>query len=88
MTARHPVVILRAGPARRVHADGAPQGFFAHFRRLPRPNVQLESNVLRMLPTLIAETGLLSFISRHHLTSRSARTGLMEVALKEITMSA
>ncbi len=55
-------------------------------RRLPRPNVQVESNVLLMLPTLIAETGLLSFISRHHLTTRSARNGLMEVGLKETTM--
>lgn len=52
-------------------------------RRLPRPRVKVESTMLLMLPTLIAETGLLSFISRHHLGPRS---GLKEVPLKETTM--
>jgi len=55
-------------------------------RRLPRPDVQVESTMLLMLPTLIAQTGLLSFISRHHLKARSSRTGLKEVAIKETTM--
>lgn len=55
-------------------------------RRLPRPQVQVESTMLLMLPTLIAQTGLLSFISRHHLGARSARSGLKEVPLKETTM--
>lgn len=55
-------------------------------RRLPRPDVQVESTMLLMLPTLIAQTGLLSFISRHHLNARSARTGLKEVAIRETTM--
>jgi DNA-binding transcriptional LysR family regulator len=55
-------------------------------RRLPRPTVQVESTMLLMLPTLIAETGLLSFISRDHLQSKSARTGLKEVVLRETTM--
>jgi DNA-binding transcriptional LysR family regulator len=54
-------------------------------RRLPRPQVQVESTMLLMLPTLIAETGLLSFISRHHLGS-PALPGLKEVPLKETTM--
>ncbi|RYY98023.1 MAG: LysR family transcriptional regulator [Comamonadaceae bacterium] len=54
-------------------------------RRLPRPQVQVESTMLLMLPTLIAETGLLSFISRHHL-SQARRTGLKEIPLKETTM--
>lgn len=54
-------------------------------RRLPRPQVQVESTMLLMLPTLIAQTGLLSFISRHHLGSRAA-PGLKEVPLKETTM--
>ena len=54
-------------------------------RRLPRPQVQVESTMLLMLPTLIAETGLLSFISRHHLRSK-ALPGLKEVPLKETTM--
>jgi DNA-binding transcriptional LysR family regulator len=55
-------------------------------RRLPRPQVQVESTMLLMLPTLIAQTGLLSFISRHHLGNRAARSGLKEIPLKETTM--
>lgn len=55
-------------------------------RRLPRPQVQVESTMLLMLPTLIAETGLLSFISRHHLQGKTVRYGLKEVPLKETTM--
>ena len=53
-------------------------------RRLPRPQVQVESSTLLMLPTLIAETGLLSFISRHHLGPKTPE--LQEVPLKETTM--
>ena len=41
--------------------------------------------MLLMLPTLIAQTGLLSFISRHHLGTK-ARSGLKEIPLKETTM--
>lgn len=52
-------------------------------RRLPRPVVQVESTMLLMLPPLIAETGLLSFVSRHHV---GPGTRLREVALKETTM--
>jgi len=55
-------------------------------RHLPRPRVQVESTMLLMLPTLIAQTGLLSFISRQHLAPKAARTGLKEVPLKETTM--
>jgi len=55
-------------------------------RRLPRPQVQVESTMLLMLPTLIAQTGLLSFISRHHLSAKPGRAGLKEIALKETTM--
>jgi DNA-binding transcriptional LysR family regulator len=55
-------------------------------RRLPRPTVQVESTMLLMLPALIAQTGLLSFISRHHLSARPGRFGLKEIALKETTM--
>lgn len=54
--------------------------------RLPRPRVQVESTMLLMLPTLIAETGLLSFISRHHLSSDQNGGKLKEIALKEMTM--
>ena len=56
-------------------------------RRLPRPDVQVESTMLLMLPTLIAETGLLSFISRHHLGAKGAGSGLKEIPLKETTMT-
>lgn len=51
-------------------------------KRLPRPRVQVESTMLLMLPALIAQTGLLSFVSRHHL----AGSGLKEVAVKEAVM--
>ena len=55
-------------------------------KRLPRPRVQVESTMLLMLPALIAETGLLSFISRHHLDPSDGRSPLREVPLKETTM--
>lgn len=55
-------------------------------KRLPRPQVQVESTMLLMLPALIAETGLLSFISRHHLGAPEGRAPLKEVAIKETTM--
>jgi DNA-binding transcriptional LysR family regulator len=55
-------------------------------RHLPRPRVQVETTMLLMLPALIAETGLLSFISRHHLEGRQSGTQLKEIPLKETTM--
>ncbi|MEK8033996.1 LysR substrate-binding domain-containing protein [Ideonella sp. DXS29W] len=55
-------------------------------KRLPRPRVQVESTMLLMLPALIEQTGLLSFISRHHLHSRTGRTLLKEIPIKEATM--
>ena len=55
-------------------------------KRLPRPRVQVESTMLLMLPTLIERTGLLSFISRHHLQARGGRPLLKEVPIKEATM--
>ena len=55
-------------------------------KHLPRPQVQVESTMLLMLPTLIEQTGLLSFISRHHLVGRGAKSGLKEVSIKEATM--
>jgi DNA-binding transcriptional LysR family regulator len=55
-------------------------------KHLPRPQVQVESTMLLMLPTLIEQTGLLSFISRHHLVGRAGKSGLKEVAIKEATM--
>jgi DNA-binding transcriptional LysR family regulator len=55
-------------------------------KRLPRPRVQVESTMLLMLPSLIVQTGLLSFISRHHLGRRGGNPGLKEVEIKEATM--
>ena len=55
-------------------------------KRLPRPRVQVESTMLLVLPALIAETGLLSFISRHHLDVAKGKAPLREVQLKETTM--
>jgi DNA-binding transcriptional LysR family regulator len=54
--------------------------------RLPRPRVQIEVSSLLALPSLIAETRLLSFISRDHLARRQAGAALREVQLKETTM--
>jgi DNA-binding transcriptional LysR family regulator len=48
-------------------------------QRLPRPRVQVETTMLLMLPALIVQTGLLSFISRHHL---QGIPGLKEVPVK------
>lgn len=53
---------------------------------LPRPQVQVETSMLLMLPALIVQTGLLSFISRHHLTGPSRIPGLREVPLEGATM--
>jgi DNA-binding transcriptional LysR family regulator len=54
-------------------------------KHLPRPNVQVEASMLLILPALIAETGLLSFVSRHHL-SPTPGAQLKEVKLRETTM--
>lgn len=55
-------------------------------KRLPRPQVQVESSMLLTLPALIAQTGLLSFVSRHHLRPGQAGAALREVRLAETTM--
>ena len=55
-------------------------------KRLPRPDVQVESSMLLTLPALIAQTGLLSFVSRHHLRPGQAGAALREVHLAETTM--
>lgn len=55
-------------------------------KRLPRPVVQVESTMLLTLPALIAETGLLSFISRRHLEAAGGLSPLREVPLKDTTM--
>lgn len=53
---------------------------------LPRPKVQVETTMLLMLPDLIAQTGLLSFVSRHHLEGRTRMLGLKEVPVQGATM--
>jgi DNA-binding transcriptional LysR family regulator len=64
--------------------DWLDQTFDRH--HLPRPVVQVESNLLLMLPALIHETGLLSFISRLHLKERRSGAHLREVELDGTTM--
>lgn len=51
---------------------------------LPRPQVQIESNVLNMILPIIEKTHLLGFVTRFNL--RSGRAELREVALPETTM--
>ena len=53
---------------------------------LPRPRVQVETTMLLMLPALIVQTGLLSFISRHHLQGKGRIPGLKEVPVKGASM--
>lgn len=55
-------------------------------RRLPRPRVQVETTSLMALPALIVQTGLLSFISRHHLQGQARIRGLQEVPVRGATM--
>lgn len=55
-------------------------------QRLPRPRVQVETTMLLMLPALIVQTGLLSFISRNHLQGRARIAGLKEVPVKAAAM--
>lgn len=53
---------------------------------LPRPQVQVETTMLLMLPALIVQTGLLSFISRHHLQGAARIPGLREVPIRGAAM--
>jgi DNA-binding transcriptional LysR family regulator len=55
-------------------------------RGLPRPNAKIETNLVTLLPRLIAQTSLLSFISRRHINSGRGASSLKEVPLKETTM--
>jgi DNA-binding transcriptional LysR family regulator len=52
-------------------------------RGLPAPSVQIETNLILLLPSLIEENQLLSFVSRRHLGRNSS---LREVRLRETTM--
>ena len=53
---------------------------------LPRPRVRIESNMLLMLPSLIAGTELLGFFSRYHLQQEPATPALREVPQPRLTM--
>lgn len=53
---------------------------------LPRPRVQVETTLILMMPALIEETRLLSFISRHHLGGRGSVSGLREVPVRGAAM--
>lgn len=55
-------------------------------KRLPRPQVHVETTMLLVLPALIAQTGLLSFVSRQHLNTGFAASGLKEVPVKAAVM--
>ncbi|MFO1270745.1 MAG: LysR family transcriptional regulator [Rubrivivax sp.] len=93
---RHPVFKSRptlkdlAGYAWALQPPGAPtRDWLDHtFDRagLPRPRVQVETTMLLMLPTLIVQTGLLSFISRHHLQGKARIPGLKEVPVRGAAM--
>jgi DNA-binding transcriptional LysR family regulator len=56
-------------------------------RGLPRPTVQVETDSTTLLPRLIAETGLLSFITRWNLGAGRVGAPLREVVLKDTTMT-
>jgi len=53
---------------------------------LPRPEAQIEANLVLMLPPLIAQTGFLSFLSRRHLAPGGLGSSLQEVVLRQTTM--
>jgi DNA-binding transcriptional LysR family regulator len=54
-------------------------------RGLHRPIARIETNLVTLSPSLIEQTGLLSFISRRHLSGHGGLP-LKEVPLKETTM--
>lgn len=53
---------------------------------LETPRVQMETSSISLLPRLIAETKLLSFISRRNLTPGAVGSQLREIPLTETTM--
>lgn len=60
----------------------------AEFRRckLPAPRVQIETNLILMMPALIEETDLLTFTSRRHVAPYTPGSLLREVPIHELTM--
>jgi DNA-binding transcriptional LysR family regulator len=55
-------------------------------RGLPAPRVQIETNLILMMPALIERTALLTFTSRRHVAPFDPRSPLREVALRDTTM--
>lgn len=55
-------------------------------RGLPAPRVQIETNLILMMPALIEETDLLTFTSRRHVAPFVPGSLLREVPLRETTM--
>jgi DNA-binding transcriptional LysR family regulator len=55
-------------------------------RGLARPTPRIETNLQLLLPPLVVQTGLLSFLSRRHLAPGRAGAPLKEVPFKETTM--
>ncbi len=60
------------------------QRFAAH--GLPLPTVQIEANSISLLPGLIAQSNLLSFIARESLEFGKNMQHLREVPLEQTTM--
>lgn len=58
--------------------------FDAH--TLGRPVPQIETNLVLLMPRLIEQTNLLTFISKRHLTASGIGAALREVPVKETTM--
>jgi DNA-binding transcriptional LysR family regulator len=54
--------------------------------RLPRPRVQVETTVVLLLPALIEQTGLLTFVSRQYLKDEH-KHGLREIPIRAATMT-
>jgi DNA-binding transcriptional LysR family regulator len=55
-------------------------------RGLERPIAQIETNLVLLLPRLIAQSKLLTFMSRRHLGPSGIGASLKEVPIKETTM--
>jgi DNA-binding transcriptional LysR family regulator len=55
-------------------------------RGLSKPSVQIEANVISLLSSVIAESDLISFISRHNLRANRKGAKLREIPLRDTTM--
>ena len=53
---------------------------------ITRPEPQIETNLVLLMPRLIEQTSLLTFISRRHLAASGVGAALREVPVKEATM--